>query len=148
MSTGRIIRNVWRKNTRKIIDAISKKSMWCKQRCKWTVREKDIYISFSDDKAPLYHKTCDTWYWSIGGIFIYLWDKSDEDDWRKLRHLMNHLKKNIENVSIIEANIVQELFTWVDSSYAMHVNNKIQTGGTISFRNGTLHCLFWKKTQH
>ena len=66
--------------------------------------------------------------------------KSDEGDWRKLRQLMNYLEKSVDNVRIIEVNIVEEFFTWVDAAYVIHDDIKSHTGGTMSFGHRDVHC--------
>ena len=71
--------------------------------------------------------------------------KSGEGEWRKLIRLMNYLKKNVYDVSIIGENIVEEVFTWVDAEYAFHDDMKSQTEGTIPFGHGTVHCRPSKK---
>ena len=53
--------------------------------------------------------------------------KNDEDDWRKLIHLMNYLKKTIGKVRFTGENSTEELFTLVDAAYAVHDNMKSQT---------------------
>ena len=71
--------------------------------------------------------------------------KSDEGDWRKLRQLMNYLEKSVDNVRIIEVNIVEELFTWVDAAYVIHNDIKSHTGETMSFGHRYVYCQSSKK---
>ena len=66
--------------------------------------------------------------------------KIDEGEWRKLRRLVSYLKKTVSNVRIIGANSVEGLFTSVDAVFAIHDDMKIQTGGTMLFRHGTVNC--------
>ena len=71
--------------------------------------------------------------------------KSDEGDWSKLIRLMNYLKKTIDGVRIMGADIIEEFFIWVDTTYAVHDYMKSQTGGTISFGHGNVNFLLIKK---
>ena len=57
---------------------------------------------------------------------------------------MNYLKKTIDSVSIVGENIV-DFSPWVDAAYAVHDNMKIQTGGTMHFGDGTVHCQLRKQ---
>ena len=66
--------------------------------------------------------------------------KSDEDDWKKLKRVMTWLKQTKNDVRIIGAQSVKELFTWVDAAYAVHNNMRSQTGGNMSFGYGMIHC--------
>ena len=66
--------------------------------------------------------------------------KSDKGYWRKLIHLMNYPRKIIGDVRIIVESIIEAFFAWADVVYDLHVDMKIHTGGTISFKNLTVKC--------
>ena len=63
-------------------------------------------------------------------------DKSTKEDWKKLARLLLYLKKTIELPRIIGASSLDTLHTWVDASYATHMDMKGHTGGGISLGIG------------
>jgi hypothetical protein len=65
--------------------------------------------------------------------------KSDEDDWLKLKRLLQFLNQTINDVPIIAADDLCKLFTWVDASYAIHHDMRGHTGGAMSFGTGIIH---------
>ena len=66
--------------------------------------------------------------------------KSTNDDWKKLRCLHAFLKHTINDVRVIGANSLQELYTWIDAAYGVHnADTKSHTGGTMSMGIGTMH---------
>ena len=65
--------------------------------------------------------------------------KSDEDDWKKLRRVIAYLKCTINDVRIIGASSLTEIFTWIDAAYAVNPDMKSQTGGTMPLGVGVLH---------
>ena len=65
--------------------------------------------------------------------------KSDVDDWKKLRRVIAYLKCTINDVRIIGASSLTEIFTWIDAAYAVNPDMKSQTGGTMSLGVGVLH---------
>jgi hypothetical protein len=65
--------------------------------------------------------------------------KSDEDDWLKLKRLLQFLNQTIDDVRIIAADNLCKLFTWVDASYAIHHDMRGHTGGALSFGTGIIH---------
>ena len=66
-------------------------------------------------------------------------DKSDEDDWKKLRRVLTWLNNTILDNRIIGCDNLESLFTWIDAAFAVHQNMRSQTGGAMSFGWGTLH---------
>ena len=58
--------------------------------------------------------------------------KPDEDDWKKLRRLLEYLKQTIKLPLILQADKANVLNWWVDASYASHDDMRRQTGGTMS----------------
>ena len=57
--------------------------------------------------------------------------KPDEDNWNKLRILLEYLKRTIKLPLILQADRVNVLKWWVDASYAAHDDMRGNTGGTI-----------------
>ena len=66
--------------------------------------------------------------------------KSDTDDWEKLRRGLIFIKNTINDKKIIGAKTLSELYTWIDSAYAVHPNIKGHTGGGIPMGYGVVHC--------
>ncbi len=65
--------------------------------------------------------------------------KADEDDWKKLKRLLQYLQKTIDmplTLSIDNLNIVK---TWVDAAFAVHDDMRSHTGGTIMLGKGTFY---------
>jgi len=60
-------------------------------------------------------------------------------DWRKLKRLLCWIKQTIDDVRIIEAKNLTDLYTWIDASYAVHTNMRGQTGGCMQTKTK------WKK---
>jgi len=59
---------------------------------------------------------------------------------KKLKRVLSWLKQTKDDVRIIRAKSVQELYTWVDAAFAVHNNMRSQTGGAMSFEYGMIHC--------
>ena len=54
--------------------------------------------------------------------------KSTEEDWEKLRRLLNYLYKTIDMPRVIGADGMDVMQTYVDASYAVHMDMKGHTG--------------------
>ena len=65
--------------------------------------------------------------------------KSDEDDWLKLRRGIAYVKCTIEDVRVIGASSLTDLFTYIDAAYTVNPDMKSQTGGAMSLGVGVLH---------
>ena len=63
-----------------------------------------------------------------------------EQDWKKLRRLLQFLNQTIDDVRVVAADDLSSLFTWIDAAYAVHPNMRSHTGGTMSMGLGVLHC--------
>ena len=59
--------------------------------------------------------------------------ETDKDDWGKLRRLLRYLKRNLSHPLVLEADNLGLVHWHVDASFAVHVNMKSHTGGTMSF---------------
>ena len=66
-------------------------------------------------------------------------DKSDVDDWGKLRRVIAYVHCTINDVRIIGANDLKSIFTRIDAAYAVNADMRSQTGGAISLGLGVLH---------
>ena len=61
------------------------------------------------------------------------------DDWKKLQRVIGWLEGTINDTRFIGANSLEQLFTWIDASYAVHMNMRGHTGGAISMGYGVIH---------
>jgi hypothetical protein len=68
-----------------------------------------------------------------------------KEDWHKLKRVLRYLNATIDEKRVIGAHNIQDLFTWVDASYAVHNNMRSHTGGCMSFGLGILHYLSTKQ---
>ena len=67
-------------------------------------------------------------------------DKSDEDDWKKLKRVIQYLKQTIDDVRIIGCEDLKSMYTWVDAAYGVWLNIRSQTGGCMLMGLGMIHC--------
>ena len=72
-------------------------------------------------------------------------DKSDKDDWKKLKRVIQYLKQRIDDVRVIGCDNLKGLYTWIDAAYRVWLNMKSQTGGCMSMRLGMIHCKLGKQ---
>jgi hypothetical protein len=63
-----------------------------------------------------------------------------DQDWKKLRRLLQFLNQTIDDIRIVAADDLSALFTWIDAAYAVHPNMRSHTGGAMSMGTGVLHC--------
>ena len=54
---------------------------------------------------------------------------STEQDWSKLRRLLEYLYGTLDELLTLGADDITEMKTWVDASYAVHKDMKSHTGG-------------------
>ena len=69
----------------------------------------------------------------------------DEDDWKKLKHVLAYLKQIINDMRIIGCDNLHAVFTSVDAAYVVHPNMCSHTGGAMSMGWGVLHSKFSKQ---
>ena len=62
----------------------------------------------------------------------------DEDDWNKLKRVLQYLRGTIDLVLTLGADDLLSMFAWVDVSYGIHNDCKSHTGGAISWGWGVL----------
>ena len=67
-------------------------------------------------------------------------DKSSQDDWKKLRRVLQYLNQTIEDVRVIGCEDMDNLYTWIDAAYGVWTNMRSQTGGCMSLGLGMIHC--------
>ena len=65
--------------------------------------------------------------------------KCVRSDWEKLRRALCYVKNTINDVQIIGAENMMDMYTWVDASYAIHDNMRGHTGGCMSLGHGVFH---------
>ena len=65
--------------------------------------------------------------------------KSDVEDWKKFKRGLTYIMNTLDDRRIIGARTLSDLFTYIDSSYAVHMNMRGHTGGAISMGYGIIH---------
>jgi hypothetical protein len=58
--------------------------------------------------------------------------KSDTDDWKKLKRLLQYLHGTIDLTLTLIAENLNVIKWWVDASYAVHDNMRSHTGAVMS----------------
>ena len=56
-----------------------------------------------------------------------------------MKRVLGWLKATLEDVRIIGANSLEQIFTWIDASYAVHMNIQGHTGRAILMGYGVIH---------
>ncbi|CAJ1965740.1 unnamed protein product [Cylindrotheca closterium] len=69
----------------------------------------------------------------------------DEDDWVKLKRVLQYLKGSIDLTRIIGGDNIRRMQAWVDVSYGIHDDCKSHTGGCISFGWGVISTMCKKQ---
>jgi hypothetical protein len=64
--------------------------------------------------------------------------KSTEQDWDKLKRVLEYLKGTINDELTLGADSMQKLGSFVDVSFAVHEDMRSHTGGAVSFGRGIL----------
>ena len=65
--------------------------------------------------------------------------KPDEDDYKKLKRVMQYLRGTRKLFLTLEANELSIIKWWVDGSFAVHHDMKSHTGGTMSLGKGSVY---------
>jgi hypothetical protein len=63
---------------------------------------------------------------------------STDQDWEKLKRVMQFLNRTLDDYMIIGADCLTVLKTWVDASYGVHPDMKSHTGGVVSLGTGAI----------
>jgi hypothetical protein len=69
----------------------------------------------------------------------------DEDDWGKLKHLLQYLRSTIHMPLILSADSMTMPRWWVDAAYAVHHDCKGHTGAGMSLGRGMAMSYSWKQ---
>ena len=64
--------------------------------------------------------------------------KADEDDWKKLKRLMQYIKNTLDLKLTLSAKNMNIVKWWVDAAYAVRDSCRSQTGSTMSLGLGTI----------
>ena len=65
--------------------------------------------------------------------------KSTDEDWLKLKRVLEFLKKTKTDKRVIGARSLTQIWNFVDASHAVHHNMKSHTGGMMSMGLGLIH---------
>ena len=65
--------------------------------------------------------------------------KSTEQDWEKLRRLLDYLQGTANLRIVLGSDGLSTLRVYADASYPIHVDMKGHTGGLVSLGKGTSH---------
>ena len=71
--------------------------------------------------------------------------KATEQDWIKLKRVMEYLNDTVDDVLTLGAESLDELLNFVDVSFATHLDMKSHTGGGASFGRGMFMCMSRKQ---
>ncbi len=63
---------------------------------------------------------------------------STEQDWQKLKRVLEYLRGTLDEYLTLGADDIGMMKTWVDASYAVHMDMKSHTGGVVSFGIGAV----------
>eukprot|EP00957_Ditylum_brightwellii_P207109 15351509-Ditylum_brightwellii.AAC.1 len=64
--------------------------------------------------------------------------KSNTGNWDKLLRVLGWLKSTKDDVRIVGAQSLTDVFTWIDAAYAVHDNMRSHMGGAISMGYGII----------
>ena len=65
--------------------------------------------------------------------------KSTEEDWVKLKRVLEFMKKTKTDTRTIGAKSLSQIFNFIDASHAVHGNMRSHTGGLITMCIGITH---------
>jgi hypothetical protein len=63
---------------------------------------------------------------------------STDQDWAKLKRVLEYLRGTLDDFLTLGADDIGMMKTWVDASYAVHMDMKSHTGGVVSFGIGAV----------
>ena len=64
--------------------------------------------------------------------------KADEDDWKKLKRLLQYLRSTLKLKMTLSADSMSSVKWWVDASYGVHNDMRSHTGGCMMIGRGAL----------
>jgi hypothetical protein len=73
--------------------------------------------------------------------------KPDEDDWRKLKRVLQYLRGTLDDKLILGCVDIGKMKSFVDASFAVHMDMKSHTGGGISWGIGILLSMCQKQKE-
>jgi hypothetical protein len=62
----------------------------------------------------------------------------NEGDWKKLVKMMNFLKKTKDNIPVMSADDTCSIYWHIDAAFAIHMDMKSHTGGSMTLGAGTI----------
>ena len=65
--------------------------------------------------------------------------RSIDDDWKKPRRVIGLLKGTVDDIRVIGADSMQNIYTWVYALYGFHDDLRSQAGEAMSFGQDFLH---------
>jgi hypothetical protein len=65
--------------------------------------------------------------------------KSTNEDWNKLKHVLDFVKKTKSDERTIGAETLSQIWNFIDASHAVHENMRSHTGGLMSMGLGLIH---------
>ena len=91
-------------------------------------------MSFCCSQVIFYMLSCKIRYQDNSCILLNFTFKSLIEDRKTLRHLLSYLYRTTNDKIIIEVNVLQILYTCIDTTYGVYNNMRIQTSGATSLR--------------
>ena len=61
------------------------------------------------------------------------------ENWEKLKRVLLWVKENIDDKKIILTESLADVYTWIDTAYAVHGDTRSPTEGAISIGHRVLH---------
>ena len=117
------------------------KIVWSEVRCRTTEWEEGRIVPLFGGEVVIYREEVRTW---LRYVRVFLDNKVIEEwCWRlgKLRRILRFVHCNFKERRCFGATSIDEIFTWVDESYAVHHDMKSRTRGVISMILDVTHCI-------
>jgi hypothetical protein len=109
---------------------------------------RDDSVRLDHDKTEIFHSTvakllyiCKRCRLDIQNAVAFLTtrvSKPDEDDWKKLKRVLQYLRGTIDDKLVLGCVDIGKMKSFVDASFAVHMDMKSHTGGGISWGIGIL----------
>ena len=66
--------------------------------------------------------------------------KSDEDDWKKLKRMLQYINRAIDMVMTLSIDADMSIIkTWIDALYVVHADMRSHAGANITMGKGMLY---------
>ena len=128
-------------------DEISKTTQTPASAHLFEVRDKSDRLLLDDKRSHAFHRSvaqllfaCARCRKDIHTTVAFLttrFREPDEDDWKKLRRLLEYLRGTIKLGMFLRADSLNVIKWWVDASYAIHPDMKVHTGANMSLGGGS-----------